>query len=444
LELCVRAGGDSLTPEQRTALDGLQQTAYEMGIDTLLQTCRDLAVLPEDFADRSPDEARQYLARLNAHNHAMDNYAVQPISIPVHLFAAEEQPPVAEGETPDPLLGWGAVVPASQIVLATVPGDHFSIMEAPHITALGQAISRALERTRSAPVAAPEVAYRPQLTIQTGQRGYTPIFCVPGAGDNVIGFNALAGALGGAWPVQGLQPRGVEGAYVPHVTVEAAARVYVQALDAVHPTGPVHLLGHSFGGWIAFEMAHQLRASGRAVASLTIIDSEAPGSAAILGREYTHLGVLVEMVRLLELIAEKSLGIDAAQLQCLDQAGQLKLLHERMVAVGLMPRRSEPDALHGTLRTFAAALRTVYRPLQTYPAPVRLVLVRDTSLDEASDRRQHQEILAGWRRWAPEVTYWRGPGNHFTVLKAPNVQTLADWWRREVQSDGEKKRPELS
>ncbi|WP_256349730.1 thioesterase domain-containing protein, partial [Pseudomonas gingeri] len=92
-------------------------------------------------------------------------------------------------------------------------------------------------------------------TIQTGRAGRTPIFCVPGAGDSVTGFIGLTDALGADWPLIGLQPRGLDGAGAPHSRVESAARHYLQAIEQSHSHGPLHLIGHSFGGWVAFEMA---------------------------------------------------------------------------------------------------------------------------------------------------------------------------------------------
>jgi hypothetical protein len=104
-----------------------------------------------------------------------------------------------------------------------------------------------------------------------------------------------------------------------------------------------------------------------------------------------------------------------------------------MVRVGLMPRRSEADALRGLVRTFAAALRTRYRPQHSYHGPARLVLVRDARLDDQTNTRQHHETLVGWRQHVPNITCWYGPGNHFTILKPSHVQVLADWWRDGLQ-----------
>jgi thioesterase domain-containing protein len=270
--------------------------------------------------------------------------------------------------------------------------------------------------------------YESHVTIQTGDHGNTPIFCVPGAGDSVTSFFDLADAVGHQWPLHGLQPRGSDGVLVPHSTVEAAATSYVHEVNAVCPDGPVHLLGHSFGGWVALEMAHQLRAMNRSVASLTIIDSEAPADDGAHGREHTSIEVLTKLTEILELSAGTTLNIDAAELELLDETRQLELLHQRMVQAGLVPPNTRAEMLRGVLGTFGAALRTNYRPEHLYLGPLRLVLVTDGSLDEEANQRQHHDTLEGWRQLAPNLTDWHGPGNHMTVLKQPQVQTLATWW----------------
>src|SRR5207248_8081121 len=97
-------------------------------------------------------------------------------------------------------------------------------------------------------------------------------------------------------PIYGLQPRGVDGRLIPHSTVSSAAESYVRAINQVQAEGPVHLLGHSFGGWVAFEMAQRLCAAGRTVASVSVIDTEAPDCDR--GREYTNAQVFMELVRM--------------------------------------------------------------------------------------------------------------------------------------------------
>src|SRR5262249_13856103 len=279
----------------------------------------------------------------------------------------------------------------------------------------------------------PETHYSASVPLQPGNSSQTPIFCVPGAGDNVTGFIWLAGALGQDWPVHGLQPRGVEGDLVPHSTIEVAAALYLREIEAIRPDGYVHLIGHSFGGWVAFEIASRIRASGRSVASLTIIDSESPGGNCLAAHEYTSTEVFKELIRVMELASRASLGINPEALEAEDDAGQLRLLHEGAWRVGLMPRRSTPSALQGPRRAFGSALRTGYEPCRPYPDPLLLALADDTLLDDQANQRNQEEILRGWRLWAPLIRPWRGPGDHFTILKLPHVQIVADWWRDALQ-----------
>ncbi|MGH8448753.1 hypothetical protein, partial [Pseudomonas sp.] len=96
--------------------------------------------------------------------------------------------------------------------------------------------------------------------------------------------------------------------------------------------------------------------------------------------------------------------------------------------VGLLPGRSSVDAMDGPSRTYAVALRTVYRPSQRYRGVVRLVLAQDPALDAAGNQREQGLMIEGWRRQGNGLEVWYGAGNHFTVLKAPNVQGLAQWW----------------
>jgi thioesterase domain-containing protein/acyl carrier protein len=60
-------------------------------------------------------------------------------------------------------------------------------------------------------------------------------------------------------------------------TVEESARRYVEALRLIQREGPYQLVGYSFGGLIAYEMAQQLLAAGERVNFLGLLDTPAPG-----------------------------------------------------------------------------------------------------------------------------------------------------------------------
>jgi len=405
-----------------TALTALQSELEARSFAELLERCQQQQLLHPELATASAADTWHYLDREVAHGHALAHYRVSPLPVPLHVFRAQQRS--AAMAQLSPTLGWAEELPNAELRCIDVPGDHQNMMKAPHIQALGQALSQALVQAKAPTLP----VYQPLVTIQTGDSARAPIFCVPGAGDSVTGFIQLTEALGPEWPVHGLQPRGLEGDAVPHSQVEAAARCYRRAIEQLYPQGPVHLIGHSFGGWVAHALAAQLQADGREVASLTLIDSESPGGNGVVGKPYTATAALQRLIEALQLSAGTSLGIDAEVFAAADDATQLRLLHEGMVRAGVLSARSAPQSLLGSTRTFASALRTVYQPRQRYSGPVRLALVDDPTLDAAGNQREQAAMVEGWRREVADLTVWYGPGNHFTLLKAPNVFSFAAWW----------------
>ncbi|WP_347905415.1 amino acid adenylation domain-containing protein [Pseudomonas purpurea] len=411
--------------EALVRLEQLRQDLYNLDFEGLVQSCRDQRLLHPALADASSADLWNFLDRDVAHGHALAHYNVCPIPMPVHLFTAQER--LSEVSRLSDTLGWGDILPKSRLRQVMVSGDHRHMMKAPNIQALGQAIGQALE-TLPAAQAVLDAPHQPLLTIQGGNPGHPPIFCIPGAGDSVTGFIGLTEAFGPDWPILGLQPRGLDGEAVPYGQVEIAAQHYLQAVDSTYPQGPIHLIGHSFGGWVAFEMAACLQTRGREVASLTLIDSESPGGNSVVGKPYTALAVLERLIETLQLACGKPLGIDAAAFAAQDEAGQLRLLHQGMVRAGMLSQRSTSDSMAGPVRTFGTALRTVYQPRHRYIGPVGLVLADDPSLDTVGNQREQEAMVNGWREYVSELGIWHGPGNHFTILKAPNVYSLASWW----------------
>jgi len=100
-----------------------------------------------------------------------------------------------------------------------------------------------------------------------------PMYLVHGAGLHVLMFKTLAAHMDEEQPIYGLQARGLDGEARPLDRIEDIAAHYIQEIIAHRPEGPYALAGYSFGGLIAFEMAKQLKAMGREVAMLGVIDT---------------------------------------------------------------------------------------------------------------------------------------------------------------------------
>jgi thioesterase domain-containing protein len=343
-------------------------------------------------------------------------YVPPPLPVTVHLFTA------GAASDASPWKAFGAAEPKAAIRRIPIAASA-SPADVPEVGALAQALAGELRRAGE-PKKIREEEHSSLFPLRFKGRG-APVFCIPGAGASVVGLAELAENLDPGSPVFGLEPRGMDGSSIPHTAVEAAAGSYLAEIGNVAGAGPIHLIGHSFGGWVAFEMALRLRAAGRPVASLSLIDSEVPHPDASIIRECDAEEAFLSLLEVLELSAERSFEIRPEEVHALDPEARLRLLHGRMVRFGMVPARSAPAMLAGPFRVFSACLRATYRPSAAYPGPARLVLLRDPRLDFQADQLQGVEVVRGWRAWLPDVQATVGPGNHMTALKPPHVEQLA-------------------
>ncbi|MFI5674067.1 amino acid adenylation domain-containing protein [Streptomyces cellulosae] len=104
----------------------------------------------------------------------------------------------------------------------------------------------------------------------TGER--PPLFCVHPGGGLSWGYAGLLRHLRPEVPVYGVQAHGLLQPDGMPSSVEEMAVRYVEEIRKVCPKGPYHLLGWSFGGIVAYEMAVLLQDAGFDVGSLTLLD----------------------------------------------------------------------------------------------------------------------------------------------------------------------------
>ncbi|WP_261720515.1 non-ribosomal peptide synthetase [Streptomyces sp. FZ201] len=375
-------------------------------------------VLPTAVADVPEEFIEAAILRKHTVEAAAAGYTPAPVPVPVHYFSAVEHDPS------QPLGGWDRALPDVEFRRVPVPGTHQSMLRPPHLGTTAAALTGALADAR--PVSVPP--FTALTTLRTGRPGVAPLICLPGAGATVVSFQPLVGVLGDERPVYGLQPRGLDGADLAHTSVEAAVAAHLAELDALTGTGPVHLLGHSFGAWTAFETACALTAGegrGDRVASLTLLDGEPPAPVATVP-ELDDVTALLHLVAVYEDLAGAPLGLTADQLAPLDEPGRLRLLHERAAALGLVPRGSAPEVLAGPVRTFIRCLRTPYTPRRTYDGPVTLVLAAGPDRDDTAARAHRADVLHAWRRYAPRAVLRVSPGTHMTMLTEPHVAALTE------------------
>jgi arthrofactin-type cyclic lipopeptide synthetase C len=411
--------------EKLTTIDAIEAVSETIDLMTLVQKCRGASLFPNFLSGLTNTQIRTWLARARLMSLAGVQYFAQRIPIIVHIFSAQE------GREANQDRGWGSLLPENQLSIVPIPGTHHSMMNGRNIQLLGRALSQAIRERAAQPIKLVEKNYLPLFSLQTGRNARSrPLICIPGAGASGTSFMELSICLDEPRSIYGIQPRGLESALVPHSTVSSASEFYLESIMKLFPEEPINLLGHSFGGWVVFDLAQRLIEIGREITSLIIIDSDPPQNQENLIREYSQTEVCTEFIDLLEQVLGHSLNVKDSDFDSRSEVAQIGFLHNILIREGIMPRRSDPDALRGSFRTFAMALRSNYTPSRPYyMGSVQLVLANDLGLRRNVNRERHGHIVETWRRWAPNLVYLSAPGNHTTLLKQPHVRVLAQLLR---------------
>ena len=192
------------------------------------------------------------------------------------------------------------------------------------------------------------------------------------------------------------------------LSMEDLATRYIREIRHIQPEGPYYLLGYSFGGLLAFEMAQQLHAMGQLIGFLGIVDTPAP----IRTAKKTALALVAKLGRFLRARDRLSYSRDAWSKLTVVSPQRRALVYARTVAAGQsLPHL--PD--HASAVNWFAAMR--YRASR-YPGGVHLF--RAMSQEEEFDRTLGWEPFAGAGVEVHEVA-----GTHNSIMQKPNVESLA-------------------
>ncbi|HEV2148770.1 MAG TPA: amino acid adenylation domain-containing protein, partial [Longimicrobiaceae bacterium] len=262
-----------------------------------------------------------------------------------------------------------------------------------------------------------EVCRHLPVQLQAGNGSGHPLFIVHPVGGGILCYLGLARALPGR-PVYGLQAGGLHDGRVPRASVPELAARYVAAVREIQPEGPYLLAGWSFGGKVAFEMAHLLRREGAEVAFLGLIDTHARR-----GRHDPDAmgpGDLVPLfAKNLGGVVGQDLDISPDTLRGMSRREQLDHLMEQVRASGLVPPGTGARQMRRFLAVFRENLRASHRyQAPGYEGPITLIRAGDQPAWAGDDP------TLGWDRLT-SVAVHEIPGDHYTLFHEPRVQLLA-------------------
>jgi amino acid adenylation domain-containing protein len=247
-----------------------------------------------------------------------------------------------------------------------------------------------------------------------------PVFFLPGVGGHVLNLRALASLLGDDQPVHGLQPLGLDGRVEPDRSIPDMARSMIESMLAVEPQGPYHMAGFSAGGVLAWEIARQLRESGRTIAMLAMLDSYGPN--------YPRVAPLP--MRLLE-HARRAVrqGPGSAMMYVARRVGYRvarRLGRRRAGSLALPQGRS---AVAESIRRVTLAWIEALQHYQPAPAPLAVEVFRAAQTPDKVGAH-YDDPTMGWAAVAvggARVHYVTGC--HQLMLQPPHVQTLGQQLR---------------
>ena len=231
-----------------------------------------------------------------------------------------------------------------------------------------------------------------------------PLVLIHPVGGSIFCYSDLASRLPGNTPVYGIQAAGLRlGEPLPR-SIEEMAAEYLGAGSAQLGEEPWHLAGWSFGGLVAFEMALQLAASGRAPASLTLIDTPAGPT---FEQEDDERSVVLAVAGALGI----DLGETRPEEKALSIADLVSSLARRTPSPVLAEQQVERMvALVRNLRR----LRRDYRP-RRFAGPILLLrAMSDSSVPEDA---------FDWGAFARVITI-AIPATHHSIVFPPHVDEL--------------------
>jgi len=236
-----------------------------------------------------------------------------------------------------------------------------------------------------------------------------PLFCFPGMHGNAFSFYPLARALGDQQPTYAFTLPGVYADGEPVASsIKDLATQFLQDVRRVQPTGPYHLAGYSFGGYLAFEMAIQLAELGQANTNVIMFDTRGPGyprPRSFFGRAQYHIRRAF------------SGGLSNSASYIFARFSQLR---EKTLAA----EQETPILITAGRPNISAHSVILIRKYQPRKFNGPITLLRADEQPAWFDACVPDETM-GWGNWADRVDVRRVSGTHITLLDRDRAAEVA-------------------
>ena len=248
-------------------------------------------------------------------------------------------------------------------------------------------------------------ASSPFIEIKTGSE-MPPVFIAHGL-CGLAHFSGLAMHIRTANPIYGIQAKGVDGTEEPLDSVQEMATFYVNELQKLYPADPYILIGYSFGGLVALEMARHLLQTPNKVPLLVLIDT------------YPHPRFCSRPVRL-RLFATRVSG-HLKEMRQLPVAAAISYFVDGVKSLLHIPGAGDKSNISPKLKRLGFDETTLLRVKQKaylayesygptfYPGQIQFVTAQTKSFFP-------EDPAAVWRHLTANLEIEEIPGNHLNIV----------------------------
>lgn len=259
-----------------------------------------------------------------------------------------------------------------------------------------------------------------------------PIFCIHGLNGNVMHYKHIIQHIDSDSPVYGIQlSENLDEKEVS--SIETLASFYIRIVKTVQSSGPYSLLGHSFSGSVAYEMARQLTENGDKIQFLGIIDTPVRGYwnikhvyslrfLATLGKEAPT--ILMQFINSNNQQKTKNLNKFLRALKMTFSLPFHALKRKNASAVEHFPEwvYRSPE---GFLRENAKRNYLIHKKYIPGKFHGKITLFSAISKDDIAYVNRLAYPDMGWGRFASEIETVYIDGDHDTILNMPCAMAIA-------------------
>jgi amino acid adenylation domain-containing protein len=261
------------------------------------------------------------------------------------------------------------------------------------------------------------------VSIQS-QGSRVPFFCVHAVGGQVISYAELSQEMGLEQPFYGLQSPPANFSPESDISIEQMATLYNREIRSVQPVGPYLLSGWSMGGLVAWEMAQQLMKEGETMGLLALMDTTPPSGYLEADDRADEISMLARFALDMSRLVGKDPRPLVEQFFQADAQDQWKMVQETLTSYGVLAPKTAHAEMTALLNVFTRNALAMNN-YSLHPSDQSVVFFRASETPERFSKL--------WTKWSGGgIQFHLVPGDHFTMLRRPNVRIIAETLQRYI------------